>query len=132
MIDPLPTLRVARPTNNVDALLPFYRDGLGFKILTRFEDHDYFSGVMLGHPRAPWHLEFTWSSRHSAPRCISDDLLMVLYLPTLKIWQAANDKMMMAGFAAVASLNPYWDKLGCTYEDADGYRVVLQHQSWTL
>ncbi|WP_371418616.1 hypothetical protein [Acidisoma sp. S159] len=30
------------------------------------------------------------------------------------------------GFPAVASFNPYWDQLGRTYEDPDGYRVVIQ------
>jgi hypothetical protein len=34
------------------------------------------------------------------------------------------------GYAAVASFNPYWDRLGLTFEDPDGYRVVLQHESW--
>ena len=32
-------LRVARPTNDLDALVRFYRDGLGFEVLGGFEDH---------------------------------------------------------------------------------------------
>ena len=36
---PNPTLRVARATDNIAALLPFYRDGLGLSVLGRFEDH---------------------------------------------------------------------------------------------
>src|SRR3954470_19247701 len=52
----VPTLRVARPTDDIDALLPFYVDGLGFQILTRFEDHQGFSGIVLGHPGQPYHL----------------------------------------------------------------------------
>src|SRR5581483_3423191 len=58
MPDPwVPTLRVARPTDDIDALLPFYVDGLGFQVLTRFEDHQGFSGIVLGHPGQPYHLE---------------------------------------------------------------------------
>ena len=34
------------------------------------------------------------------------------------------------GFAPVASFNPYWDVAGKTYEDPDGYRVVLQNAGW--
>ncbi len=34
------TLRVARPTDDVDSLLRFYRDGLGLNELGRFTDHD--------------------------------------------------------------------------------------------
>lgn len=28
------------------------------------------------------------------------------------------------------SFNPYWDRLGVTFEDPDGYRVVLQRDAW--
>ena len=48
-----PTLRVARPSDDLDALLRFYRDGLGLELLGGFEGHDGFDGVMLGHPGAP-------------------------------------------------------------------------------
>jgi catechol 2,3-dioxygenase-like lactoylglutathione lyase family enzyme len=51
----VPTLRVARPTDNLDALVPFYRDGLGLEILYRFEDHDGFDGLMFGRLGAPYH-----------------------------------------------------------------------------
>jgi hypothetical protein len=37
--------------------------------------------------------------------------------------------MTAAGYAPVASFNPYWDRSGRTFEDPDGYRVVLQHGS---
>jgi YycE-like protein len=30
----------------------------------------------------------------------------------------------------VKSFNPYWDGNGCTFEDPDGYRVVLQNAAW--
>ena len=39
--------------------------------------------------------------------------------------------MLAAGFAPVASYNPYWDSSGRTFEDLDGYRVVLQREAWT-
>jgi hypothetical protein len=38
--------------------------------------------------------------------------------------------MRAAGFKQVASLNPYWDVRGHTYEDQDGYRIVLQNAEW--
>ena len=41
-------LRVARPTNDLDAVVGFYRDGLGLQELYRFENHAGFDGVMLG------------------------------------------------------------------------------------
>lgn len=125
-----PILRVARPTDDINALLPFYRDGLGFEILGRFTDHDGFDGVMLGTPGAPYHLEFTMARGHKAGRAPTRDNLLVLYLPDPVAWRAAVARMTAAGFGPVPSFNPYWDKQGKTFEDADGYRVVLQQATW--
>ena len=38
--------------------------------------------------------------------------------------------MAAAGFAPVKSYNPYWDEGGATFEDSDGYRVVLTSRFW--
>jgi hypothetical protein len=58
-----PTLRVARPSDDLDRLLPFYRDGLGLDLLAHFTDHDGFDGIMLGKAGAPYHFEFTRADR---------------------------------------------------------------------
>lgn len=125
-----PILRVARPTDDLDALIPFYRDGLGLEVLYRFEDHEGFDGVMLGAAGAPYHLEFTRARGHAAPRAPSQDHLLVFYLPEAAAWRAAVARMQAAGFAPVAAFNPYWDRQGATFEDPDGYRVVLQNAAW--
>lgn len=129
-MEPLATLRIARPSDNLEPLITFYRDGLGFDVLYHFEDHDGFDGVMLGKAGAPYHFEFTRSHRHSAGRAPSQDNLLVFYLPEDAAWRAAVARMRGAGFEPVASFNPYWDRDGCTFEDADGYRIVLQHAAW--
>jgi len=59
-------LRVARPTDDLEAVAKFYREGLGFTELYRFADHDGFDGVMLGLRGAPYHLEFTRAHGHRA------------------------------------------------------------------
>lgn len=125
-----PVLRVARPTNDIAALLPFYRDGLGFTVIGQFEDHQGFDGLMLGHPRAPYHLEFTQERGQSAGGAPSAEHLLVLYLPDLAQWEAAVQRMRAAGFAPVPAHNPYWDQHGRTFADPDGYRVVLQQAAW--
>ena len=126
----IPVLRVARPTDDLAPLLRFYRDGLGLQVLYDFADHDGFDGVMLGHARAPWHLEFTRRPGHPAGRAPTEDNLLVLYMPDLAEWKAARRRMDQAGFEAVPSFNPYWDERGVTFEDPDGYRVVLQNAAW--
>ena len=40
------------------------------------------------------------------------------------------DRMFAAGYDSVPSFNPYWDVKGKTFEDIDGYRVVLQNSAW--
>jgi catechol 2,3-dioxygenase-like lactoylglutathione lyase family enzyme len=125
-----PILRVARPSDNLDALLPFYVDGLGFEVLYRFGGHDEFDGFMVGHPGHPYHLEFTHHRGHRVGRAPTQDNLLVLYLPDQAVYQAAVARMKAAGFAPVTSYNPYWDEGGVTFEDADGYRVVLTSRAW--
>ena len=125
-----PILRVARPTDDLDALLPFYQQGLGLKVLYRFEDHSGFDGVMLGGEGAPYHFEFTHARGHKAGRAPSPDNLIVFYLPNAEAWRAAVQRMRDAGFEPVPAFNPYWDGDGLTFEDPDGYRVVLQRAVW--
>ena len=126
-----PILRVARPTNDLDALVPFY-EALGLTVLTRFAGHGIFDGLVMGAPRAPWHLEFTRAEGHPAPPAPSPDELLALYLPDEAEWRAACARMEQAGFDPVPSFNPYWDERGRTFEDPDGHRVVLARMAWSL
>jgi catechol 2,3-dioxygenase-like lactoylglutathione lyase family enzyme len=127
----IPILRVARPTDDLDALLRFYRDGLGLSVLYRFENHDGFDGVMLGVAGAPYHFEFTRAHGHTVGRAPTPDNLLVFYSPDEAEWRAAVARMQAAGFDPVPAFNPYWDRNGRTFEDPDGYRVVLEHGSWS-
>ena len=124
------TLRVARSTDHFDEVVRFYTQGLGLQVLGSFEDHDGFDGVMLGAAGAPYHLEFTRKRRYTAGRAPTQDNLLVFYLPEAAAWQAAVDRMQAAGYPATPSFNPYWDRAGRTFEDPDGYRVVLQNAPW--
>lgn len=123
-------LRVARPTNDLAAVIRFYREGLGLLELFRFSDHDGFDGVMLGHPEDAYHFEFTYARGHDAGRAPSQDNLVVFYLPDPEDWDQAVQRMKDHGYDPVRSFNPYWDRRGVTFEDCDGYRVVLQNADW--
>ena len=123
-------LRVARPTDQLDAVLHFYHDGLGFELLTSFTNHAGFDGLMLGHPGWQYHLEFTHKHGHTAGRAPTQDNLLVFYLPAADEWQDAVVRLQNLGFHPLPSFNPYWDVHGRTFEDPDGYRVVLQNAAW--
>lgn len=123
-------LRVARPCNDLQAVLGFYRDGLGLTVLGHFEDHDGFDGVMLGQPGQGFHLEFTREHGAVAPRSPSPEHLCVFYLADPAEHTGAVARMKAHGFVPVASHNPYWDRKGVTFEDTEGYRVVLHDGAW--
>ncbi len=124
-------LRVARPTDDLDAVVRFYRDGLGFAVVSQFEDHNGFDGIMLGHAGAGYHLEFTRKHGHSAGRAPSDDNLLIFYVTDRDEWERAVRRMEGLGFNAVEPFNPYWKTQGKTFADPDGYRVVLQNAAWS-
>ncbi|HEY6120241.1 MAG TPA: VOC family protein [Pyrinomonadaceae bacterium] len=130
MITKETTLRIARPTDNLQEVLRFYTQGLGLTLLSSFENHNGFDGVMLGIAGAPFHLEFTRKRGHMVGRAPSEDNLLVFYLPDKQAWKAAVDRMTDVGYRAVPAYNPYWDRNGRTYEDPDGYRIVLQNANW--
>ena len=121
----VPVLRIARPSDDLEALLPFYIEGLGFELLCRFQDHEGFDGIILGNVGAPYHIEFTRAKGHIAGRAPTRDNLLVFYYTDGDEWQSAVQKIQSAGFEPVPSFNPYWDRGGLTFEDPDGYRVVL-------
>ena len=127
-----PKLRVARASDDLDALVSFYRDGVGLDVISRFEDHEGFDGVMLGREGVPYHFEFTRAHGHSAGRAPTQDSLLVFYLPDAGEWEAAVARMKAAGYSPVPSFNPYWDRNGITFEDPDGYRVVFEKSTWRL
>lgn len=127
----IPTFRVARPTDRLAAVTAFYRDALGFECLASFQDHDGFDGVVLGYPGAPWHLEFVHErSGPPAGGAPSEEHLLALYFTTPAEYEAAVARAAGAGAKAVPAHNPYWDRIGRTYADPDGYRVVLVNSPW--
>jgi len=123
-------LRVARPVSDLERTVAMYSRGLDLRVVGRFEDHQGFDGAMLGHPGMDYHFEFTFCRMHPIRPTPTPEDLIVFYISDPAEWHEACERMSAAGFAPVASLNPYWQERGRTFEDADGYRVVLQQASW--
>ena len=125
-----PHLRIARPVSDLARSAQMYCHGLALTILGSFRNHQGFDGVMLGDPASRYHFEFTYRAAHPvAPTPTTEDLV-VFYVPDESAWMAACDRMLAAGFRQVASLNPYWEARGRSFEDHDGYRTILQRAEW--
>jgi GNAT superfamily N-acetyltransferase/catechol 2,3-dioxygenase-like lactoylglutathione lyase family enzyme len=114
-------LRVARHTQRLDAVVRFYRDGVGLVEVGRFHDHDGYDGVFLAVPGTGAHLELTTGGGHGAPTPHPESLL-VLYLGDE---DAVRTVAARLGVEAVLPANPYWAARSVTLEDPDGFRVVL-------
>jgi len=123
-------LRIARPVSNLEQPVTLYRHGLGLEEIGRFEDHEGFDGVMLGKSGLDYHLEFTYCRTHPVNPAPTPEDLLVFYLPELKDWQEACQRMLDAGFTEVPPFNPYWQYHGRTFANPDGYRIVLQQAAW--
>ena len=130
MIPPRSVMRVARATDDLQAIGKMYAEGLGFEVLARFEGHSNFDGIVLGHEKHPYHLEFTHEQGTAVGKAPTPENLVVFYIPDSDEWEAACSRIQTAGFNHVRSHNPYWDVVGKTYEDLDGYRIVLQNRAW--
>ena len=120
-------LRVARHTEDLDALVRFYRDGIGLVEIGGFSGHDGYDGVFLEVPGTGAHLELTAGGPHGAPAPHPESLL-VLYLGDRAAVSAVSERL---GLAPVAPANPYWAEHGTTYVDPDGFRVVLVPERWS-
>jgi catechol 2,3-dioxygenase-like lactoylglutathione lyase family enzyme len=124
-------LRIARPVRNLRRSVSMYSHGLGLEEIGRFDDNAGFDGVMLGKPGAGYHLEFTFCRTHPVQPAPTPEDLLVLYFPDPEDWRKVCAAMTEAGFREVEAFNPYWQRLGRTFEDPDGYRVVIQRAAWS-
>lgn len=120
-------MRVGRPTDNLEQITKMYADGLGFEIIGGFDGHGEFSGRMLGHPKHHYHLEFTTHSKEKAGRAPTLENLLVYYISDNIEFAEAINKISRSGFKKVISFNPYWEGDAQTFEDVDGYRVVINN-----
>jgi catechol 2,3-dioxygenase-like lactoylglutathione lyase family enzyme len=119
-------LRIARHTERLDELVYFYRDGIGLSEVGGFRDHDGYDGVFLAVPGSGAHLELTSGGGADAPEPHPDSLL-VLYLGDADAVRAVTARL---GIDPVEPANPYWAEHGVTFQDPDGFRVVLVPGSW--
>ena len=118
-------LRVARPTQQLEKVITFYTKGLGLKIIGEFKNHVGYDGVMIGDKHLSYHLEFTVHAAHTQTNPPGKENLLVFYFETQTEWQQTKEQICNLGYAPVAPENPYWLNNSVTFEDPDGWRVVL-------
>lgn len=118
-------VRIARPTDRLAAVVAFYRDDLGLKELDSFTGHAGYDGVFLGLPGRAYHLAFIRRPDGCPCPAPTHDNLLVLYIPDRAQLDRLRARMEGLGHRPVEPDNPYWRDRATTYEDPDGWRVVL-------
>ena len=122
---PCTQIRVARPTDNLDAVVKFYTEGLGLEKIGSFQDHNGYDGIMIGLPDSDYHLEFTTHKKGSPCPAPTKDNLLVFYIVDKITITKKVEHMQNMGYKPVEPENPYWKEKGVTFEDPDGWRIVL-------
>ena len=117
--------RVARPTQQLEKVIEFYTKGLGLEIIGEFKNHAGYDGVMIGDKHLSYHLEFTVHPAHTQTHPPGKENLLVFYFETETEWQQTQEQIRNLGYAPVVPENPYWLNNSVTFEDPDGWRVVL-------
>ena len=125
------SIRVARPTDRLAEVVRFYTEGLGLEQIGGFEDHDGYSGAILGLPGRELQLEFTSHSEGSPGGAPSAENLLVFYLDDAATRDRAAARLRSLGSEPVTADNTWWDGVDAfTFEDPDGWRVVLVPVAW--
>jgi hypothetical protein len=123
---PIAQIRIARPTDKLSEVQHFYCEGIGFKKLGGFENHNGYDGIMIGMPGNTYHLEFTQHEAGSPCPAPTKDNLLVLYIPNQESINKITRRLQQMGYPKVQPENVYWkDKQAITIEDPDGWRIVL-------
>ena len=121
------TFRVARHTNNLEAIKAFYITILGFQELGSFINQEEYDGIFIGQPNENWHLEFTQSTDIAQHTFDEDDILV--FYPTSEIeYDAIVNRIKAHQLTFIKAKNPYWNTNGKMLLDPDGYRIVLSKQ----
>lgn len=121
--------RVARPTRHLERSLAFYTDAVGLPVLSSFDDHDGFSGVILGVPDASCQLELVF--HHEVEPSPTREDQLVLYLGSAAAVEERVAAIRAAGHEPQAPANPYWARAGAiAFVDPDGYWLILSPDRW--
>ena len=117
--------RIARPTNQLEAIKKFYTEGLGLTVIGEFKGHQGYDGIMIGLPDKIHHLEFTQTVHDTEILTPTKENLLVFYYDNSEDYDEAIERLKKLNYIPVKPENPYWEGKSETYEDPDKWRIVL-------
>ncbi len=117
-------LRVARHTDDLERIVNFYVDILGFELLGDFQNHNNYDGVFVGKSGLDWHFEFT-KSHEKANHTFDQDDVIVFYPKSIIDYDVLVSNLLHNNISIVTASNPFWNENGKMFLDPDGYRIVI-------
>ncbi|WP_155768804.1 VOC family protein [Burkholderia diffusa] len=102
----MPGLRIARPFASLARAERIYQDAFELSLLTRFHDHDGFSGARLEPEGPDRHFECTHCLAGPVAPSPAEDLI-VCYLSDRLASKTACARAAAHGFLRVTSINSY-------------------------
>ena len=130
-METVPKLRLSRSTNNLEKLINFYCNGLGFEVLDRYEQQFGWDGVICGHKG--WSYQFEFSQKRNTeevPGAPTPNHFIVISIPEESEWKQVLGRLFDAGYLQLSTPQLYADGNCAAYEDPDGYRVVIRRGKW--
>jgi catechol 2,3-dioxygenase-like lactoylglutathione lyase family enzyme len=125
---PVTQVRIARPTDHLTEVVRFYRDVLVLEQISSFESHAGYDGVILALLVRRDHTlsSCTTSAAVRVPTPTKDNLI-VFYVEDEAAFREMAARLKRDGHDPVGPVNLCWAENGLTFEDPDGWRVVLMH-----
>lgn len=118
--------RNARHTDNLQLIVEFYTKIIGLKVLFSFENHNDYSGVLIGKPNHDWHLEFTTSENKAQHKSDVEDIL-VFYPTERNEYDKVVHQIEANHIEKIKAKNPFWDENGIMIKDPDGFRLIVSN-----
>lgn len=117
--------RAARPTEDLERIARFYVGAIGLEDRGSFHGHAGYDGRLFATADGSWELEFTYRAGTPSGPPPSPDHLLVFYFDDRAEIAAITARLAAQGVSPVLPANPYWLDRGPTFEDPDGWRIVL-------
>ena len=124
---PVQRVRIVRPTNQFEELVHFYRDIIGLHELGGFDNHEGYSGRMLGLPDASYHMEIVMHDEGLEPPQPTKEDILVFYIDDQEAIEALVKRLAEHGYAPVEPDNPYWAIGGVYFLDPDGWGIIFMN-----
>ena len=124
---PAVQFRITHPSDNLERVTTFYRDGLGLPVIFSYMDDAEYDGVMFGLPSRQYNLEITRHKDDGPCPQPSPDALLVFYLLDKTAIMEATERLALLGYHPVTPRNSYWATQGVTFADPDGWHFVLMN-----